>query len=99
MKRRRTTPATSKSWMINKLITLLEETETSNKSLAESLGVTNQAVGYWLSGATYPNIYYFDKALDVLGYKLAIVKTDDTSDTQRPHGGQQSTGSTTQATR
>ena len=64
---------------VRKFFELVETSDFSYREIAEKIGVSHVAVWKWKIGKSAPNLQTIENALQVLGYKLEIVK--DESDT------------------
>ena len=62
--------------LIKRLVDLMNETEIDSYEVCRQAGVSTASIHAWRT-KSHPNITNLEAVLNVLGYKLAIVRLDD----------------------
>lgn len=60
--------------MLQKLLTLIEESNLSIKSIAKLSGVSNRTIESWVYSKVKPQIDKAEKVLSALGYEIEIIQ-------------------------
>ena len=70
-------PCRSASPVVRRFFEIVDEAKATRNAIAERVGIHEHAITNWRTGYSSPVIANFESALEVLGYRLVIVRNDE----------------------